>query len=190
MGSFAEKEAKLISHLTLYVGEPLLSDGGTVIVASIPIPVDEWRALQGLNLAAEDPENRKRPSLTDKDRLFGVAINARANVVEMYYPEGGTFGFDLVPNFRNHTPKDLQTERILVGSGGWTEWSTSTTSKWPSMSVIHVKGRKAREADSHIVSDSFSRILNLGVSRIDYAGASVMSPTAAQLSEGTFGEVK
>ncbi|SIO30945.1 hypothetical protein [Vannielia litorea] len=66
------RDAMLRSHLTLCVDEPLLSEGSTVIVASIPIPEAEWRALAGPNPAAEDEDNRKRPQLKEGDRLFGA----------------------------------------------------------------------------------------------------------------------
>lgn len=191
MGSFAsnDKEPTLKSHLTLYVGEPLLSEGGTVIVASIPIPEAQWRALKGDNWADDDPDNRKRSTLGEGDRLFGAGVSGRANFVEMYYPENGTFGFDFV-QVPDANIVNIKTERILVGSGGWTDRATNTRIEWPDMSVIYVSGSEAIVSESHIISDSFNRILNLGVQKIIYEGATIMIPSRAQIAEGTFGEIQ
>jgi hypothetical protein len=184
------KDASLKSHLTLYVGEPLLSNGGTVVVASIPLPETEWRALEGANWAADDPDNRKRPTLGPNDILFGASITERANFVEMYYPENGTFGFDFVVAPGLNNPPNLRTERISIGSGGWTHWASRTDTIWPDVSVIHIEGASSDKTQSRVVSSNLSRIMNLGLLKTVYAGANIFTPTAAQLSEGTFGEVK
>lgn len=178
----------LRSHLTLYVGEPLLTEGGTVIVASIPIPEEEWRALEGPNPAAEDEDNRKRPQLNEGDRLFGAYLSGRVNFVEMYYPEGGTYGFDLVPDPRIERPKALITRRIGVGSGSWVNWETNERHVWLDVSTIYVAGTKATENNTRGIRASQSGILNLGAPHTDYMGARVITPTEEQVSEGTFGK--
>lgn len=190
MGSLAEQEPILKSHLTLYVGEPLLSSGGTVMVASIPIPVEEWRALEGVNLADDDPDNRKRPSLEDGDLLFGAAVNGRANFVEMYYPEGGTFGFDFVPDPRVNNPSELKTERIAIGSGGWTHWESRTDHIWPDVSTIVVAGKTSDKGQTRVVSSRLSALMNMEPRAVQYRSATVYIPSSAQLSEATNGQVK
>lgn len=184
------KESELKSHLTLYVGEPLLSRGGTVIVGAIPIPPEEWRAIEGENPAAEDLSNAKLSELGDQDRLFGAFVYGPVSYVEMYYPEGGTFGFNLVPDRHETVPRRISTERILVGSGGWFNRETGQQHEWPDVSVIYVDGPSANKANSRLVRAYGNNILNLGPGQKEFAGAIVYTPTNDQILEGTFGEYK
>jgi hypothetical protein len=185
-----EKEPLLKSHLTLYVQEPLLSQGGTIIVASIPLSLEEWAALDGINPATDDTLNRKRSSLQPDDVLFGALVAGRATIVEMYYPEGGTFGFDLVADPRIQNPPPLTTERLGVGSGGWTHWSSGTDHIWPDFSAIYVAGASASEGQTRTVIASVNRIMNLPLNPARYAGAIVYTPTSDQISAVTNGEVQ
>ncbi len=184
------RATQLRGHVTLYIGEPLLSEGGGVIVASIPIPEDEWKALEGVNLADADPDNQKRAALREGDRLFGAPLSARFNWVELYYPEGGTFGFNFVVDPSVENPKPLVTERILVGSGGWVNWETSERHTWPDVSTIYVAGSKTEEGDARSIRMSQSRILNLGVPDLEFEGVKVITPSISQVTEGTFGDIK
>lgn len=184
------REEKLKSHVTLYVGEPLLSKGGTVIVGSVPLPEEEWRVLDGLNLADADDGNAKRRQLGPQDRLFGAYVSGPVSYVEMYYPEGGTFGFNLVPDSKIENPARLSTERILMGSGGWMDRSTGERHVWPDVSVIHVLGSTADKGNSRLVRVMQANILNTGPDKEGYAGVLVYSPSLAQLEEGTFGDYK
>jgi hypothetical protein len=182
------KDETVLSHLTLYVSEPLLVRGGTVIVAAIPIPAANWQELTGDNPAAQDEANVKRASLTDDDRLFGAFVYGPVSYVEMFYPEGGSFGFNLVPDYRLAQPMTLSTERILVGSGGWFDRKTQTAHDWPDVSVIYVDGTSASKQNSRLVRAYGNNILNLGPRKQVYAGAIVYTPDNAQILEGTFGE--
>jgi hypothetical protein len=49
--STVQETTAATSHLTFYVQEPLLSQGGTVVLAAIPIPAEQWRSLTGPNFA-------------------------------------------------------------------------------------------------------------------------------------------
>ena len=178
------------SHVTLYVGEPLLSKGGTVIVGSVPIPEEEWRLLDGLNLADADDNNAKRRQVNPQDRLFGAYVSGPVSYVEMYYPEGGTFGFNLVPDPKIENSPRLATERILVGSGGWMDRRTGERHVWPDVSVIHILGSTADKGNSRLVRIMQANILNTGPDRKSYAGVLVYTPSLVQLEEGTFGDYK
>lgn len=186
--SSGKKDTALKSHLTIYVGESLLDNGGTVIVGSVPIPEAEWRALEGVNLADDDAANAKRAQLAEQDQLFGVHVFGPVSYIEMYYPEGGTFGFNLVPDYRLATPQKLVTERILVGDGGWYDRATNTRRDWPDVSVIHVSGPAATKENSRLVRALGNNILNLKPDMRRFKGAIVYSPSDQQIKEGTWGE--
>ncbi len=190
LSSQNEEDVPLKSHLTIYVGEPLLSQGGAVIVASVPIPAEEWHNLDGRNLAQEDPSNAKRNQLSEDDRLFGAFIYGPVSYVEMYYPEGGTFGFNFVPDTRIKNPNRLSTERILVGDGGWYDRSTDTRHEWPDVSTIHISGSSDQRSNTRLVRVYQNDILNLGPDRQIYSGATVYTPSDQQIAKGTSGSYK
>ncbi|SIO30979.1 hypothetical protein [Vannielia litorea] len=184
----SERRANMLrSHLTLYIGEPLLTEGGTVIVASIPIPEEEWRALEGPNPAAEDEDNRKRPQLKEGDRLFGAYLNGRVNFVEMYYPEGGTYGFDLVSDPRLSKAKPLESERIGVGSGKSLD---PESGEWVSYdaSTLVVRGPKASSDNARLIRVYGREVKKQASSVTRYEGVTVYEPTMAQVLEATSGE--
>ena len=185
--SRTEKDVPLKSNLTIYVGEPLRSQGGAVIVASVPIPVEEWRDLDGDNPAQNDPKNAKRNELSEDDRLFGAFIHGPVSYVEMHYPEGGTFSFDFVPDTRVENPNRLSTERILVGDGGWYDRSTDTRHEWPDVSTIHIAGSSALQSNTRLVRFHQNDILNLGPDRQIFSGATVYTPSDQQIAKGTSG---
>lgn len=186
----SQEEIRVKSHLTIYVGEPLLSHGGSVVVASVPIPVEEWRDLDGFNLAQDDLKNAKRGQLTERDRLFGAFIYGPVSYVEMYYPEGGTFGFNFVPDTRVENPKRLSTERILVGDGGWYDRETETRHLWPDVSTIHIAGPSAQQSNTRLMRVYQNDILNLKPDQQIFAGATVYTPSDQQIAQGTSGTYK
>ncbi|MBC9247743.1 hypothetical protein H4P12_13760 [Paracoccus sp. 11-3] len=181
-------EATVKAHLTLYVGGELLRDGGTVIVASIPVSYKELRSFTGENPTTDDPDNTKKSELSSDDLLFGARVWGRVNFVEMYYPEGGTFGFNLVVDLNERVGSKLITERVLVGDGGWTNWKSGEDHIWPDVSTIYVDGPVARKSEGQLVRSVQGKIMNLGPNDFSYQGATVYIPTAEQLSEGTWGK--
>lgn len=112
-----EGECKMKAHLTLYAGGELLRDRGMVIMSSTPMPEAELRALTGDNPAADSPDNTTREQLNEGDILLGAYVTGRANFMGMYYPEGGILGFNFMVDPKEPSPKDLSTDRILIGSG-------------------------------------------------------------------------
>lgn len=183
-----QRETQVKAHLTLYVGGKLLKDGGTVIVTSIPVPETNLRSQLGPNPAESDPDNAKRSQLTSEDLLFGAYVTARANFVRMYYPEGGTFGFNFVVDPKEEMTRNLTTEQILVGSTGmphpedadlWVDADTST---------ILVTGPKASQRESRMLRVEEWRIMEQPVRSEKYRGVTVYIPTEEQLESATSGK--
>ena len=169
------------SHLTIYVAPPLLTEGGAVVVAAIPIDEEEWRALDGLNLADEDPDNAKRPQLGANDRLFGVRAESTATIIELFYPETGTYGFNFVPARDAGPGANLRTERILIGSGGWSDYENDIVYQWPDVSTVHVDGPASSENRTRALRVEGGDLMRLRPARQDYAGANVYQPTSDQI---------
>lgn len=180
-----DRSPELRSHLTIYVAPPLLTEGGAVIVAAIPIPETEWRALEGENLAEDDPNNRQRPTLASTDRLFGVRATSTATIIEMFYPENGTFGFDLVPAPDIARPPRLETELVLVGDGGWTDLKKGISYKWPDVSTIYVSGPANGEDFARLIRTSQVDLMRQYPDESYYEGANVYSPTIEQIEKAS-----
>lgn len=179
----------LKSHLTFYVGDPALSQGGAVIVAGLPIPMEEWTQLTGFNLATDDADNRKRPEIGPQDRLFGISLTNRYTFVELYYPEGGTYGFDFVGDFRVQNAKQPTTQQILVGSGGWTEWATGETHDWPDVTVINISGSAHDPRQSRLFRVYTSDIMNAEPTVQLFEGGAAYTPSDEILSRTTSGQL-
>jgi hypothetical protein len=171
-----EESQKVKAHLTIYVEKPLLTEGGTVIVAANPVSAEKWAALSdGENIAANDMNNAKRADLKKGDRLFGVAVSAQTSVVEFIYPEGGAFGFNFVARNTDgdgRTPQ-LRTDEISIGDGGADHSLTGVP--WDYVSVIHVIGPGSTEGKSRAASVLVSEILASGSAAKDYQGTVVHS---------------
>ncbi|MCF1454336.1 hypothetical protein ACQZ61_07740 [Agrobacterium vitis] len=176
------------SQLTIYVAPPLLEKGGTVIVVSNSVPLDKWRDLpQGDNPARDDPQNDKKKEIGPGDRLFGAVASTKVSIIEFVYPEGGTFGFNLVP-LRKATGSDatspaLMTKRVMVGGGGYRDWKTGKEYLWESVSTIYVAGPEASEGDSRSASVAEAEIMNLPPPKTTYEGVTVSAPTDEQLKQ-------
>lgn len=185
-----EGTTPLKTHLTLYVGGELLRDGGTVVVSSIAVPESELRAMTGTNPAVADNHNAKAKQLNEEDILFGAFVTGRANFVEMYYPAGGTFGFNFVADSSEVATKSLVTERILIGSSGWSD--PENPDKWidADVSTIFVDGPKASKSESRVVRVIESRLELSPDNIFEYQGVRVKIPTARQLIEASSGEIK
>ncbi len=176
------------AQLTVYVAPPLLDTGGTVIVVANSIPLEQWNKLaEGNNPARDDPNNEKKSTIQSGDKLFGAVASTKVSIIVFVYPENGTYGFNLVglnqsddPDKRN---KPLQTKRILVGDGGYVDWSTGQEFTWEDVSTIHVLGPKSSEEDSRGASVSEAAIMNLHPPKTIYEGATLYAPTDEQLDK-------
>jgi hypothetical protein len=182
LGAQPQKNTAMNSHLTIYVPPSIVASGGTVLVASIEVPVEEWEKLKdGDNPARDDRANAKKSVLTGNDRLFGVTLDSNASVIELKYPAGGTSGFNLVPT--EGPDEALNTERLLVGSGGYVLWASGKEQKWETVSTVHIAGTEASERRSRAIRMGSSKLMNKSPARRDYEGATLYSFTAAQVSE-------
>lgn len=176
------------AQLTIYVSPPLLDTGGTVIVVSNPVSLEEWQKLPpGNNPAQNDPNNQKKSSLQPGDRLFGAVASTKVSIVEFVYPQNGTYGFNLVALNESYNPDKksaaLRTKQILVGSGGYRDWSTGQEFIWEDVSTIHVLGPNASEEDSRGAQVFSSEIMNLHPAKTVYEGAVLYTPTDEQLAK-------
>jgi hypothetical protein len=163
----------------------LLKEGGTVIVVANPIPLQAWKILpKGENAADTDLQNAKSKDLKPDDKLFGVVASTKVSIIEFVYPEGGTFGFNLVAMDEPGKEKTLlKTRQILVGDGGYTIWSTGENVPWDYVSTVHVYGPAVSEGDSRGARVYSSEIMNLRPQKTVYEGAVLYSPTNGQVDE-------
>ncbi|MCO6391654.1 hypothetical protein GTW25_11490 [Aliihoeflea aestuarii] len=162
------------AQLTIYVAPPLLEQGGTVIVVADEIPLNDWEAIaDGTNPALADTQNEKRKELNPGDQLFGVVASTKVSIIEFVYPEGGTYGFNLVPvQDADRTSPQLRTDRILQGEGGG-----GPGREWNEVSTVHVFGSVVSERDSRVVRASSSMIMRAEPEKSVYQGAVLYSPT-------------
>jgi len=173
-GASSEDKEPMKAQLTIYVAPPLLQQGGTVIVVADEIPLNDWEALaDGTNPALADTQNEKRKALNPGDQLFGVVASTKVSIIEFVYPEGGTYGFNLVPvQDADRTSPQLRTDRILQGEGGG-----GPGREWNEVSTIHVFGSVVSERDSRVVRASSSMIMRAEPEKSVYQGAVLYSPT-------------
>jgi hypothetical protein len=137
---WSQKGQAVTSHLTIYVGPKLVREGGVVIISALPLPRDEWEKLPDTDaLAMWDKANGKHQQVKAEDKHFGIIIDNQATAVELYYPDDGTYTFNLLK-----TPSDtaiLTTKRTGVGSGSMMpDPQTGGHMEWPSMSTIEIVG--------------------------------------------------
>lgn len=179
-------DALMKAQLTIYVAPPLLDQGGTIIVVANEIPLEQWKTLPaGENPAMADGANEKRNSLKAGDRLFGVVASTKVSIVEFVYPEGGTFGFNLMSTQTASGAHPLQTKEILIGDGpGYKDWETGQDVVWDDyVSTIHVLGPSASEGDSRVVRADSGRIMEQRPLRTKFEGATLSSPTDQQIDD-------
>lgn len=175
------------AQYTLYVAPPLLLTGGTVIVTAKEIPLEQWRDLpDGPNPAREDAANAKRDELKAGDRLFGAEISMPVSIVEIVYPQGGTYGFNLVA--ASGAPDDvpaLESRRIGVGRGSFVMPESGERIEWPSVSTIHIAGPEVSEGDSRLVRHDSADLMRQRPPARHYEGAIVYEPTPEQIARTT-----
>jgi hypothetical protein len=175
---------KLRTHVTIYMKPPLLTKGGMVKVVATIIPEAEWQDLEGKNLLDIYPDNPKLNDLKPEDMLVSVSAKEVFTVVEMFYPEGGSIGFNFASHPEVENPPQIGTERLSAGSGGWNE-SADLIHYWDSTNTIHVFGYEATKSESRLVAVNLTKILDLGVPTQRYKGVTVYSPTAEQVADAT-----
>ena len=83
---------------------------------------------------------------------FRIRVSSPASVVELVYPESGTYSFKLEPIFDQVR---LATREIRVGSAVVTDPETKQRVDWRSMSIIHVGGTVYDEGWARVLSSTF-----------------------------------
>lgn len=134
-------EPELSTRLSITVDEPMLTKGGAVIVAARPVSDSEWHSLQ---------ESGGNANPLTKE--FRIRVSSPASVVELVYPESGTYSFKLEPIFDQVR---LATREIRVGSAVVTGPETKQRVDWRSMSIIHVGGTVYDEGWARVLSSTF-----------------------------------
>lgn len=151
------------THLTIYLEPPLLDEGGSIVVAGIPVPDEEWQAIaNGPNPANDDSANPKTRDVQPSDRHFGAVVSSPASAVEFRYPESGSYTFNLRIHPNHGARDDLQTKQILVGSGNTIDPETGERLEWPSQAVIHIVGPKRDEEWARLMAFTFKRAFSRG----------------------------
>ncbi|SON84796.1 Secreted protein [Xanthomonas phaseoli pv. phaseoli] len=137
------KQPTLSSRLIVTVDAPMLEQGGAVIVSARPIADREWRLLEGA-----------RSTKAGYEKEFQVTVASPASIIELHYPESGTYSFKLQPAARAKTHQ-LQSRRVLIGQADLTDPQTKRQVHWPSMSVVHVSGSTYPEGWARILASTF-----------------------------------
>lgn len=174
----------MFSHVTIYLEPPILVEGGAIIVAGRPIPDDEWRSIpQTRNLASGDAENPKRDQVQASDRLFGAVIRSPVSIVELAYPENGSYTFNIMaaPPYRAEYEARLRTQEVLVGSADMVPDPEGGYVDWPSMTVIAVQGTLRSTSFARLANATFSNALSEASPVETFEGLRVISLTPDQI---------
>lgn len=115
-----------MAAVELLFSAQLIGKFGARIVAARPVSDSEWHSLQ---------ESGGNANPLTKE--FRIRVSSPASVVELAYPESGTYSFKLEPIFDQVR---LATREIRVGSAVVTDPETKQRVDWRSMSIIHVGG--------------------------------------------------
>jgi hypothetical protein len=139
------KDQLLKTHITIYVDNPVLLDGGIVLVAGIPINEKKWRVLENTNnIAMLDPGNPKTKDVKVGDKHFGVVVSSVASAVEFYYPENGSYTYNFLLNPRTLI-KSNQLQTKVLSTGSRQQLPDPETGKlidWPSENTVAIIGKK------------------------------------------------
>ena len=140
------EEPRSKTHITIYLDDPILTEGGAVIIAGMPVSKEEW-SKEGVdeNLARLDPTNPTIPRVRKGDQHLGVIVRSTASAVEFNYPKEGSYTFNFLPvPDAAVTPARLQTEMLLVGSVDKipVPHEEGEYYDWPSNEIIHVFGKE------------------------------------------------
>lgn len=144
------EDQTMISDLTIYLAEPILSDGGTVVVIPQEVEVTEWKKESGLqNPAMEDGILATARPIGDKDRRLSVIVSSTINVVRFNFPRDGNFKFAFAPLDRKNA-SNMSGKTKLVRHGEGTDYDpvSGEDVKVPRIMVVHVLGSKISEDDT------------------------------------------
>jgi len=142
------------ARVTIFVAPPLLDTGGALVVAAVPVPEAAWRAIPaGVDPALPPAAVAGREEDGPGDRRFDAVAAASVTVVEIRYPEGGTYSVDVrpLPGPEGSPARALEARRVPVEAGRieagrMTDPETRGALAWPSVEGYAVIG-PGRDAD-------------------------------------------
>lgn len=177
ISDWATQDKTVQTHLTIYLDEPILSEGGGIIVAARPIAEAEWLKLSdGFNPADSDQSNPKRAQVQDGDRHFGAVVSSSASAVEFFYPENGSYTFNILPKpgKRLQDGKELQTEATSDGSREIFDPETGQKISWLT-TTIFVHGNKYDVQWVRLFNVTFSDVNKEEISVTKFLGSRVLA---------------
>lgn len=86
-------------------------------------------------------------------------MSSPASIVDVVYPESGTYRFKFQSPPGSNAPP-LETREVLTGSAEVTNPQTKKQVSWPSMSVIYVEGATYNEGWARIFASTFDLAFN------------------------------
>lgn len=145
-----DEDGRMISDLTIYLAEPILSDGGTVVVIPQEVDFSEWKTERGLqNPALEDGILDTARPISEADRRLGVIVSSTINVVRFNFPRDGNFKFAFAPlDRKNASNMSGKTKLVRHGEGVDYDPASGEDVKVPRIMVVHVIGSKISENDT------------------------------------------
>lgn len=147
----------MIFDVTTYLNDPIVGEGGTIILIPREVPLEKWHPDQNLdNPALRDAYLASNKPLPSGAKHLGGIVFDRVSIVRFDYPAGGTFTFRFAPAAESKFPWDsLKTKNIGVGSEGEEfDEKMRQVVKILSALTIHVAGSKTTEADSRTVEST------------------------------------
>ena len=174
------------SDVTIYLQEPILTEGGTIIVLPKQVPLaDIERSKTYPNPALSDERLDQRRPIAASDKRFGAVVSSPVSVVEFVYPQGGSYDFRILPSpeFAN-LDDQIQSRLIGVGDSGDLHPKTGEEVDIPVVQTIHVYGKAVSEGDSRTV-DATAR---LGFLRERYKCTDFEGVLACDASKDHLGE--
>ncbi len=137
------KQPKLSSRLIVTVDAPMLEKGGAVIVLARPMAEQEWRLLEGV-----------KSNNAGYEKEFQINVTSPASIVELRYPETGTYSFKLQSAEEKKTGP-LQSRPVLIGQADVMDPETKKQVHWPSINVVHISGTTYPEGWARILASTF-----------------------------------
>lgn len=157
----------MLSDLTIYLQWPLLGQGGTVIIVPQEVTIDQWQSQpEAENPARSDAYPASLKPLPPNGRRLGVVLHDKVSIVQLDYPQGGTFTFRFAPARGSDFPWErLKTKEIGTGGEGEEmDEKTGQVIQVGSAAHIHVLGTEVTEADSRSVES----VIKIGALRSRY----------------------
>lgn len=144
------EDRRMISDLTIYLAEPIISDGGTVVVIPQEVEFSEWKKERGLqNPTMEDGILDTARPISEEDRRLGVIVSSTINVVRFNFPRDGNFKFAFAPlDRKNASNMSGKTKLVRHGEGVDYDPVSGEDVKVPRIMVVHVIGSKNSENDT------------------------------------------